>query len=157
MTVIVQAHRSSGSIFSRGIAWFSRSPYSHISVWFKDEGVVLEAKEGKGVREVLDTVYQKARNEGKIDLFCYVAPIAREEELAMLAGMRSQLGKQYDWAGVLKFVTKFRHAHDDKWFCSEIAAYYSAEIGRPLFYLAEAWEIKPSDIPRSLALTRWVA
>jgi len=161
MEVIVQAHKGTG-VFSRIIAWFSRSKYSHVSMWFMNSehdgaGVVLEAIEGVGVREVPASWYQAARTSGKIECFAYANPFTDDAARGLLAEMRSQVGTKYDWAGVLKFVTRRAHGHDTRWFCSEYVAHFSAEAGRPLFWNTESWDVKPSDIPRSLALTRWVS
>lgn len=158
MEVIIQCH-AGRSFFSRLIAWFSRSSISHISVWFHDptsstRGYVLEAVEGAGVREIPATGYQEARLSGKISLYRYRDPFTVEEAVELLEAMRKEVGQKYDWLGVFSFVTRRRHAHDEKWFCSEFLAYFSQEFGRPLFENTEAWEVKPADVPRSLALVR---
>jgi uncharacterized protein YycO len=156
--VLIQMHKGT-SLFSRLIRWFSRSTYSHVSVWFVDltdphGGTVIESIEPNGVREVPADWYRAARGDGRITLYAYRHPMNTWEQHAMAACMRKEIGAAYDWAGVFRFVTRRRHAHDDRWFCSEIAAHASAAAGRPLFEQTEPWEVQPGDIPRSPVLVR---
>jgi hypothetical protein len=156
--VLIQMHRGT-SLFSRIIRWFSRAPYSHVSVWFvdltdADGGVVLEAIEGEGVRSVPAPAYREARQMGRIDLFALRHPLTADERAALWGVWHAELGAAYDWLGVFRFVTRRRHAHDAKWFCSEFVAWGLEQIGRPLFAGTEPWEVKPGDVPRSPTLVR---
>jgi uncharacterized protein YycO len=156
--VLIQMHTGT-TIFSRLIRWFSRSHYSHVSVWFVDltdphGGVVLESLEPAGVREIPADGYRAARQAGRIALYTYRDPLTPDERARFLDFMREQLGSPYDWAGVFRFITRRRHAHDEAWFCSEIVAHASLAAGRPLLMQTEPWEVKPADIPRSPLLVR---
>jgi uncharacterized protein YycO len=151
--VFVQMHRG-GGLFSRLIRWFTRAGYSHVSLWFWDAadphgGAVVEAMEGKGVREIPADWYREARGDGRITVYTMREPLTLVECEALLSAVRAEVGAKYDWLGVFRFVTRRRHAHNDKWFCSELVAWGFAQIGRPLFDRTEAWEVKPGDIPRS--------
>jgi hypothetical protein len=154
--IIIQMHKGN-SLFSRIIQWFSRSHFSHVSFWLYDsqdphKGEIYEAWEGEGVRKLLASQYQKARNEGKINLFTYKSAPSDAEKEQLRAILAAELGKDYDYRGVLKFLSRRPHNPDEAWFCSEYVAYGSRLIGKTLFERTEDWELKPSDIPRSLLL-----
>jgi uncharacterized protein YycO len=156
--VLIQMHTGT-SLFSRLIRWFSRSKYSHVSVWFVDltvsyGGYVIESLEPKGVRVCPAHLYREARRDGRITLYAPRTPLSQAERDAMERAMREQMDKPYDWTGVFRFLTRKRHAQDETWFCSELVAYAFTKAGRPLFEQTEWWEVTPGDIPRSLALVR---
>lgn len=158
--ILFQLHKGS-SLFSRIIRWFSRSHYSHVSIWFFNQedphlGEIYEAWEGEGVRKVLGSQYQKARDEGKINLYTYKEPATPEQKEALKEVLERELGKGYDYRGVIKFISRRAHKEDDAWFCSEYVAYASRAINRPLFERTEDWELKPSDIPRSPLLVEYI-
>lgn len=57
-----------------------------------------------------------------------------------------QLGKPYDWPGILNFVTRNRNWEDtDSWFCSELVAYAFKKAGHPLIR-ADTYRITPGNI-----------
>lgn len=159
--VIVQCHSGDG-IFSRLIKWFTRSSVSHISILIyagdldgeEREWTILEAVEGEGVREVGLEAYQKSYHARKIDFYSFVVPFEKEESVEFLSALRKEIGAKYDWLGVFRFVTRRRHAHDKKWFCSEFLDYHAADFNRPLFNNTASWEVKPGDVPRSPALRK---
>ena len=156
--VLIQMHKGT-SLVSRLIRWFSRSTYSHVSLWFVDltdprGGFVLESIEPNGVRHVPAIWYREARRDGRITLYAFREPLTVEERIRMESFIRREMGQPYDWAGVFRFVTRRRPAHDEKWFCSELVAHAAAHAWRPLFVNTEPWEVQPGDIPRSPLLVR---
>jgi uncharacterized protein YycO len=156
MSVFVQMHRG-GGLFSRAIRWFTRSRYSHVSVWFWDAhdphgGTVWEAIEGTGVRVVPADGYRAARQDGRIRLYALREPLTAWQQRELHLVFAREEGAKYDWLGVFRFVSRRRHAHNSRWFCSELVAHAFHAIGRPLLERTEAWEVQPGDIPRSPVL-----
>ncbi|MEW6647176.1 MAG: hypothetical protein AB1450_08265 [Pseudomonadota bacterium] len=58
----------------------------------------------------------------------------------------SQLGKPYDWPGVLGYAARRDWQEDDSWFCSELVAWAFQAEGFPLLRAADAWRINPRDL-----------
>lgn len=157
--LILQLHKGTG-LFSRVIRWFSRSDYSHVSLWFWDArdahgGLVFEAIEGHGVRVLPADHYRQARTAGRIVCYTLREPMDVTETMAAWHAANAEVGAHYDWLGVFRFVTRRRkNGHPDKWFCSELAAYALERAGRPLFNDKASWQVMPGDIPHSLAVVR---
>jgi uncharacterized protein YycO len=157
MTLYLQLHKGTG-LFSRLIRWQTRSPYSHASVWFyeaadPDGGVVIESMEGVGVRSIPAIGYRDARQSGTIML--YRVPSLTDGQIAKIRSfMEGQIGLKYDWAAVFKFVTRRKHAHDDKWFCSELVFAAFKEAGVTLLNGTEAWAVWPGQLAHSPLVVR---
>ena len=156
--VLIQMHTGGGALFSRVIRWFSRSDYSHVSLWFYDAthpqgGYVIEAIEGKGVRVLPAEYYREARRSGRIRLYAHRDTLTPAQVERMWTAVSAERGKGYDWLGVVRFVTRRRkNGAADKWFCSELAAYGFEQAEAPLFRDKPSWQVMPGDIPQSLAV-----
>lgn len=60
---------------------------------------------------------------------------------------RTQIGRPYDWGGVMNFIPRQRiWTEDDKWFCSELVAWAFEQGGYPLLRADGAYRITPRDI-----------
>ena len=59
-----------------------------------------------------------------------------------------QVGKPYDYRGILKFVSRTPYATNGKWFCSELAAAACAAGGVELLRIP-AHESSPRDVAAS--------
>jgi hypothetical protein len=68
MRAILQLHHGT-SLISRLITWQTRSPVSHASVWFPDDDVVIESKEGRGVQQTPGASLAADRAAGRIQCF----------------------------------------------------------------------------------------
>lgn len=103
------------SIFSKLIQLQSRSPYSHVAILLSD-GTVVESWAFIGVRHVSSpteahkagTVIETYNIDGDYD------------ELAVMDFLKSQLGKRYDYRGIVRFLTRRASPADNRWFCSEL-------------------------------------
>jgi len=61
--------------------------------------------------------------------------------------LSAQIGKNYDWAGIMGFITSRDWRNDDKWFCSEIVAAGLEESGYFNYLLSNTSnKISPSDL-----------
>jgi hypothetical protein len=64
----------------------------------------------------------------------------------------SQVGKPYDWAGVINFITRSRDwMEEDKWFCSELVAWAFEKAGQPLLR-GVCYRITPGNLLMSTKL-----
>lgn len=150
----IQLHQGT-SLIARCIKWQTRSKFSHASVlavtplWTAD--IVLESVEGIGVREVPASHYKAQRADGTIAVY-RVLDISPEQERQVIAFMRRELGKNYDWAAVLKFISRRRHRPDDRWFCSELVFEAFKSAGVALLHNIEGYQVSPGSLGMSSRL-----
>jgi hypothetical protein len=130
------------SSLSRVIRWANRAIYSHAAWIDPESGACYEAWTHGGVRKVPS--FSSAHTPGtQLDIFA--TPATREQSLTIRRFLEWQIGKPYDWRGILHFVTRRpEYPRDqDRWFCSELvfAAYRSA--GVPLLARVDAFTVSP--------------
>lgn len=158
----IAAYRGT-SLISRLIRWQTRSVYSHIGILFTEAmtvklangthiipaGAVIEAWQG-GVR--MSRSLSASHEPGTlVDLFEFVTPLDETETMRAARFLCAQLGKPYDYAAIVRFLTRDpeNHWNKSKWFCSELAVETFFTVGRNLLERCSAWEIPPRDVPRS--------
>lgn len=133
------------SPLSRAIRWQTRGEYSHAAIVLPC-GSVIEAWPG-GVQE--NPCLGKAHTPGtRVDLFDVpglTGAMVHEVERFL----RSEIGCGYDYLGVLRFVSRRRGAHDEKWFCSELVFEALRRVGIYLLARVEAWRVSPTDLGMS--------
>lgn len=138
-------HRDTG-IVSGIVKRFTRSPYSHVSVWFPDRMVGYESAPFHGVRRFLV-------RPGNVDAF--QAPV---DERAAVIFAEEQLGKGYDWGNVLRFAyfsapqTRQSRKASNRWFCAELVEVICEQGGLDLLQ-GNPWEHSPRDLALSLKIT----
>lgn len=135
VAVIFGRDSSIQSRFVRTMLW---SEWSHCGI--VDHDVVIEAQPSLGVVERPVTDFMDAYpNYG-------VIRIPTQNSKAVIDTARSQLGKGYDWLGVLGIAARHRYAEDTQaWFCSELIAWSFEHAGSPLF-TKKPWRVTPADI-----------
>ena len=162
------------SAVSRAIRWVTRSPYSHAAFVFDESaaeqaariaggaerpicklahheaGAVVEAWSG-GVRNSRSVSTLHARGTA-VDLFDFAPALTAAEQAWLLAWLESWIGAPYDYADVLRFLTRWRGSPAGRLFCSELVAQACADIGRPLFRATESWRVPPDWLARTVAL-----
>lgn len=72
---------------------------------------------------------------------------------AYLRVLVTQIGKPYDWGGVIGLALRRNWNKEDAWQCSELHAWASAECGKPLVR-GEFWRIVPANILMNPELRR---
>jgi uncharacterized protein YycO len=156
--LLIQLHTGGTGLFARLIRWFSRSDVHHVSLWRWDAtdvrgGEIVEAMEGYGVRRLPADAYAAARAAGRIRCLSFREPLSPAETATLWAAASAEIGRGYDWLGVIRFVSRRRQdGHPQKWFCSELVAAACTAAGRPLFHAKPAWQVLPADLAYSLAL-----
>jgi uncharacterized protein YycO len=118
--------------------------YSH-AAWGTSDTTVVEAWKD-GVREVQ---FERDHRPGTIvDL--YHINLAREQVEGINDFLRAQIGKPYDWLGILGFLVRSDRAHrKTKWFCSELIAEALDLVGKPLLSRCPAHRMLPGMIALS--------
>lgn len=75
-------------------------------------------------------------------------PCTLEQRTAALAFARSQIGKGYDYAGVLCFSFAARWQDHHRWFCSELTT--AALVHAGIIAAPKAWRVSPGALYRIL-------
>jgi uncharacterized protein YycO len=126
--------RRLGSVLLRAALW---SAWSHCALVDGDHAI--EAAAGVGVRRrSLQALLQEASEFAFVRVPC-------ADPAAVIAAATTQLGKRYDWLGLLGIGLRRRWQRDDAWFCSELVAWAFEAAGHPLVRV-RAWRITPRDL-----------
>jgi hypothetical protein len=150
------------SLVSRVIKGFTWSKYSHVSI-VPSDGFHLELNKAKYMAECrLFEAWHKGEPSGvvrrrgihdahkkgtRIDVFGVEATV---KIAAVLAFLESQVGKRYDFRGVLGFVSRRDGAQaQDKWFCSELAFAAVQAGGVDLLRDIEPHRVSPGLLSKS--------
>lgn len=143
--IYVAAYRGKG-IISTLIRFRTWSKYSHVAV-MNEHGEIIEAWQRGGV------CYRANHHQGhrpgtQIDCYSYPLPHFREELLWRF--MCGQVGRGYDYFGVLGFLTRRDKAHNpERWFCSELVMAASIACGDPLLRGIAPHRVSPGDVVTS--------
>lgn len=136
---------------SRGIRLFNDGDYSHVAWIDDDTGEVYEAWTS-GVRKV-QSIHHDHTPGTPVDIFMLPSE-GHVQRTAIRHFMISQVGKPYDWPGVMRFVTRGKESDSNdpaKWFCSRLVACGYRLAGIPLLW-APDWKINPTDCTYSLRI-----
>ena len=141
-----------GGLFSRGITLRTGGPHSHVEFYLPSDYVV---EEGTGIiRPQCFSSYEgdggvrwKHINlyEGWWDLLEFEVDIETVKQV--VAWANSQVGKSYDWAGIMGFVNPWRKGGDPgRWFCSEICAEIALRLKLVSNFTKRTDKISPRDL-----------
>jgi len=124
------------------LSWIIRagswSQWSHVAII--DGENVIEAIALHGVvRTPLAT--RKAQ-----DTSWEVATLPCRDPAAVIAAAATQIGKPYDYTGVLGLGLHRDWQQTDRWFCSELVAWSFEQGGSPLFRPAACRRVTPQDL-----------
>jgi len=133
------------------LSWLIRagswSRWSHVAI--VDGDSVIEAVALKGVTRTPLAVRTSQ------DPCWTVTDLACAQPQAVIAAAASQIGKPYDYTGVLGIGLHRDWQADDSWFCSELVAWAFQRAGVPIFRAGashrvtpqELWMLQPADSP----------
>ena len=126
------------SALSRLIRWRTWSDYSHAAWVFPDQSVI-EAWKG-GVTHAPSIL---AGHAPGTEVHLYTLDLTIEQRWAIQDFLIAQIGKPYDYAGILGFLTASKTEHPARWFCSELV--FSALKQARISVLARipAWKVSP--------------
>jgi uncharacterized protein YycO len=128
---------SSNSVGSRLIRWRDWSDYSHVDLVLPD-GKLLGALPDGGVQ-----IRDPYPTRSKLILSIEVSP---DKYHSILFRALSQVGKPYDYVGILGFVFNRDWEDDSKWFCSELIAWLFKECGVPILRTDNTDRISTKDL-----------
>lgn len=153
-------------MLSRLIRWQQRTRWSHAAImidsglWnpplppinpveriYAKEPVIIEAWQGAGVRQT------KLDSRDGVEAF-EVDGLTDAHREKVVQFLKYQIGKGYDYLGVLRFVSRNRGSRLHKWFCSELVYAALESAGINLFKRTEAWEVSPGLLARSPLLRK---
>ena len=125
-------------MISRLIRWQTNGEYSHVAIQLPD-GQILEAwhKPAKvRLREPLE-------DWTNVEAFDVEGMTEKQWEKA-IAWAKQQVGKKYDFGGVMRFVTRWRKPQDESWFCSELVFQAIQEGGVRLLDRIHCSQVSPT-------------
>lgn len=139
------------SPISRAIKFLNWSDYSHVA-WITPTGSCIEAIITNGFLlkgSVIESPHFDTRHTpGTIVDFFRVPCMTPLQEDQVAGFMRHQLGKPYDFRGVIKFLTRGKSSNDSNWFFSELV--FSAIKAAHISLLElPAWKVYPGMISYS--------
>jgi len=132
MRLIVTAYRGV-SLLSRAIRWQTWSVYSHVGLGrvavdrplsetlrqFAAAGETIEAWDPGGVRYGATGPCRHHTPGTRID--CFVVPgLGADASRQAWEFASGQVGKRYDYRGLVRFLKRSKPRQDDRWFCSEL-------------------------------------
>lgn len=121
------------SLSSRLIRWATWSAFSHVDLVLPD-GRLLGATARRGVS------IRNPEPVARLVRFTIDAPSA------VIDVASTQLGRPYDWSGILGWGLRRDWQEDDSWFCSELIAWAFDAAGCPLLRARNSWRITPRDL-----------
>lgn len=129
------------SVFSYGVRFMTWSSFSHCGILTKENTIVESAFTLGGVVETSFTSFiERVKYYEIVELDCVDAD-------AIIAAARSQIGKPYDWTGLIGIAVRKRNwQEDDSWFCSELIAWAFDQGGTPLFNTDDIHRITPQNL-----------
>ncbi len=141
---MIALYRGLGGL-SRSIRWFTWGPYSHAS-WVRRDGANIEAWYNGGVR-VMESVSHGHKPGIEVDIF-EVEGLTPVQRIRIGKFLLSQVGKGYDFRGVLKFVSRLPPKKDldqvRSWFCSVLVFAAVAQVRPPLLERVPAHKVHPN-------------
>jgi len=139
-------------VMSRLIEWQTRGDYSHAAIFDDDTNTLYESWQSDGVHKKPNW---SAHDDPTVDFFKFAH--TRAEAKIIRGFLEAQLGKKYDWLGVLRFVsrTQLRPDAKEKWFCSELVTAALASANIFLFKNTTPCEVSPDLIKRSAILSKY--
>jgi hypothetical protein len=108
------------------IRTFTWSAWSHVEI--------LDGEELIGADMLNGVCVTKLAHRLEIASHAAIVEFPCEDPAAVIAAARSEIGRGYDFLGLLGLVTHRRNWQSkDNWFCSELVAWAFAAGGSPLF------------------------
>src|SRR5688572_7314948 len=127
------------------IRWQTRSCYSHAALLLPDKRTIIEAWPEGGVQE-------KVVNDwANIDIFD-VPMMSKEKWRVAEEFARKQVGKQYDFLAIIRFVDRAKMPRNNKWFCSELVFEALEHAGVTLLFNIPSWAVAPGHLAWSTRL-----
>lgn len=128
-------------IVSTLIRWQTRSEYSHAAILLPD-GTIIEAWQGAGVRRKIISDWTD------VDSFMVTA-MTPAQWASAIDFAAQQIGKGYDYKGVIRFLSRQSLKLDSRWFCSELVFAALERAGVAVLSRVDASEVSPAMLSLS--------
>ncbi len=139
------------SLLSRSIKFRTWRDYSHAALEIHADEIIDAWK--RGVR-VIETPHEGHDPETIIHAF-RVPPLTDEQRMAIKYFAREQVGRPYDYRGVLRFISRRDpRRQNKKWFCSELVFEAFLRAGIELLARVPSHRVSPGDLALSPLLTK---
>jgi len=132
------------SLMSRLIRWRTWSDISHTAAFLPDLATVIEAWGGG----VVCRPWLVGHTPGT-EINLYRVTCSKEQEQRFYRFLQDQLGKGYDFTGLLGFVSRSRVEDKDRWFCSELIFAAARHAGIDLLARIEPYQVDPGTLNTS--------
>ena len=132
---------------SRLIRWQTNGSYSHAALQRPDGRIIEAWHKPPKVR------LTRLKDWSNVEAYEVVGMTPEQWDEA-IAWAESQIGKKYDFGGVMRFVTRWRKKQDDKWFCSELVFEAIKRAGVPLLERVQCSQVSPTVLSFSPLLMR---
>lgn len=132
VTLIFTRRRALGSALLRAVLW---SRWSHCGIVVPG-GDAIEASVHGVVQRPLEAMLAECDGYELVTIPC-------PDPWAVIRAAQSQIGKPYDWLGLVGWGFRARHWESTgRWFCSELIAWAFAQAGYALVRI-DAWRVSP--------------
>ena len=134
MRVLFSTSKLPGAAVIRAVTW---SDWSHVAIIDGEE--VIEATWPAVRVSPLAGVLAKHSRNIIVDIPC-------QDPAAVLAALRSQVGKPYDLTALFGMLVRRDWQEPDAWFCSELVAWAFEQGGAPLFRPEALYRVTPQHL-----------
>lgn len=137
--------KDTGSFWSKGIGWWTHSPYSHCELWLDgpvDMAYCFSAREGE------QSGFKIIELKGLFDV--YTLSLDNQVGLKVFNFAKLLTGKKYDWLGLLGFLGPWK-VHDDRdRFCSEVCFEVLEGTGLLAANSEKRWKVSPGELSKEI-------
>lgn len=139
MKILLSTTTSPLSAIIRTFTW---SDYSHVDLVFEDDTIIAAVPFNGVMKDTLENRLKEASHYALYDI-----PNIDEAKAREIA--ESQIGKAYDWRGVIGVGFHRDWQRKDFWFCSEFATWVTIQAGNPILSADYFRRIVPGHVPFS--------
>ena len=133
---------------SKLIRWQTNGEYSHAALQLPDGRMIEAWHKPAKVR-----LRYKLEDWSNVEAYD-VEGMTPEQWNNAINWARDQIGKKYDFGGVLRFVTRWRKQKDEKWFCSELVFEAVKQGGIDLLHRVKCSQVSPTVLSFSPLLKK---
>lgn len=125
-------------VISQLIRWQTNGQYSHAAIQLPSGSIIEAWHKPARVR-----VRKNLTDWSNVEAYEVEGMTPEQWEVA-LEWLDDQVGKKYDFGGVLRFLTRYRKDQDEKWFCSELVFQALVEAGVELLSRIQCSQVSPT-------------
>lgn len=129
------------SMLIRRFTWHKRS---HSAAFFSpdEKGNFHKVIEAWHIGGVQERAWTEGHSPGtKIDV--YRVPCESTQAVVFYLTLKKEIGKKYDWLGILGFLLRSNVQNKKRWFCSELVFYAAQRAGITLLTNVEPCQVYP--------------